>query len=64
MLSHYSGKCGSHMRCGIVDTMFLVAEEKDSRCLTTILHYFLSLKSMAQKHTAYHINNSGHMRIN
>ena len=64
MLNHHSGKCSSHMQCGSVNTMFSVAEEKDSRCLTAILHYFLSLKSIARKHTAYHINNSGHMRIN
>ena len=33
MVSHHPERFGDHRHCGSVDIMFLVAEEKNSRCL-------------------------------
>ena len=32
MVSHHPAKCGGHKHCGSGDIMFLVAEEKNSKC--------------------------------
>ena len=53
IVSHHCAKFIGHRRCGSGDIKFLVVEEEDSRRSCC-----LSLKDIAWKHMAYHINYS------